>query len=263
MEVRSSRLYSKLLPLIQHMLLLSCMAIAGGTVDLKIIQHPPEANVSVGNQVVMMCSWNSSQIESVRVNWLKDGINIFSNKTGNYQDGRTKYTVEVNSSSLTIQSVSQNDSAFYLCEVFVEIPSVRKASGEGTILRVIDIPTKSDLVTWILVAISPIILIVFISLCYCFWRMKCSQRNDRYVYENSTAKKREAVKEKEDKRSQFYVNSTELRHNCQKTKDKPDNIYNNISVAQWRKHQTMKGMPKKALPSVIYQNNINHGKREY
>ncbi|XP_072112717.1 uncharacterized protein [Mobula birostris] len=207
----------------------------------------------------MMCSWDSNQIESVRVNWLKDNINIFSNKTGKYQYGRTKYIVEMNSSSLTILSVSQNDSAIYHCEVFVEIPSFRRARGEGTILNVIDIATETDFITWILVAVSPIILIVFIVLFYCFWRAKCSQRNDRYVYENSTAKKREAIKE-EDKRSQLYVNSSELRHNCQKTKDKSENIYKNISVAQWRKHQTMNRMPKKDLPSVIYQNNIKHGR---
>ncbi|XP_051889760.1 uncharacterized protein LOC127580395 [Pristis pectinata] len=222
---------------------------------------------------MMACSWNTSQIESVRVNWLKDSINIFTNIAGKHRDERAEYIVEMNYSSLTILNASLNDSALYLCEVFVEIPPpVRRARGKGTMLKVFErelrdmdlaspegIATKTNLITWILIAISPIILIVFIALCYCFWKVKCSQRNDNFVYENSTVLKK-AAKQKKEKSSQCCVNNSELRLDCQKTKEKSDNIYNNISVAQWRKHQTMNKMTKEDSPSVIYQNDIKFGK---
>lgn len=85
----------------------------------------------------MMCSWTNSHVESVRVNWLKERIGIFTNTSGEYIEGRRKYVVGTNYSSLTIHNARLNDSAMYYCEVLVEIPPpVRRRGGQGTMIHV-------------------------------------------------------------------------------------------------------------------------------
>ncbi|XP_069779858.1 uncharacterized protein [Narcine bancroftii] len=252
MELSCTCRYSKLLLVIQHMLLLSHVATADEKMGLNVSQHPPEVNVTEGGRAKMMCSWNINEIESVRVNWLKDNVNIFTNVKGEHRYERKVYIMERNYSTFTILGASLNDSALYHCEVFVEIPPpVVRARGEGTMLKVFVVDAQGNTMTWILVAISPIILVMIVVLCYYFWKVKCPQSNDNLVYENTSRIKKEAGKQKTEKRSQYYVDSSELWHEGWKSRDKPENIYKNISVAQCRKLQTMDKVLKKDSPSVI------------
>ncbi|XP_067838795.1 uncharacterized protein [Heptranchias perlo] len=285
MEVKSTSPHKRLLLIIQQILLLPHLATAGETEDFKVTQHPPAVNISEGDPVTMTCSWNTSQGESVRVDWLKDNISIFTkNGKGEYRPDKREYIIEGNYSNLIIPNTVLNDSGLYHCEVFVEIPPpVRRASGEGSLLLVFDkaneAQAKTDMIIWLLAAISPTMLIVIIAVCCCLRKAKnrrqngiisnlrrsfrlhaksvelteiqgkMSQTKASSVYENSSVIKKEAREQKKKRSSWFYVNSTELSLASQKIEDKSDNIYKNISDAQQGKHQSMNKVIEEKSPS--------------
>uniref|UniRef100_A0A4W3JXX6 Ig-like domain-containing protein n=1 Tax=Callorhinchus milii TaxID=7868 RepID=A0A4W3JXX6_CALMI len=111
---------------------------------LEVVQTPEKLWQEPGGSVTMVCKFNSSS-KDLRIEWNKHwpegsltvltAKNKMSKAFQTYQN-RTQHNFNSTFASLTISDVNPHDSGLYVCEVFIEIPSLHRDSGNGTSLQV-------------------------------------------------------------------------------------------------------------------------------
>ncbi|CAK6965282.1 basement membrane-specific heparan sulfate proteoglycan core protein-like [Scomber scombrus] len=116
------------------------------TGTLVVIQTP-HVSVTEGDPVNIDCWWTET-FERVRVNWLKNKIEI-KNEHINLPTIISKGSLQKetrNCSTLTISSITREDSDTYICKVSVEVPFFIEAKGNGTVITVLDRQSTETLV---------------------------------------------------------------------------------------------------------------------
>eukprot|EP00062_Callorhinchus_milii_P015728 gi/632966307/ref/XP_007899342.1/ PREDICTED: T-cell surface glycoprotein CD8 beta chain-like [Callorhinchus milii] len=123
---------------------------------LEVVQTPEKLWQEPGGSVTMVCKFNSSS-KDLRIEWNKHwpegsltvltAKNKMSKAFQTYQN-RTQHNFNSTFASLTISDVNPHDSGLYVCEVFIEIPSLHRDSGNGTSLQVYVLSTNTTTDSW-------------------------------------------------------------------------------------------------------------------
>lgn len=91
-----------------------------------------KVSVTEGETANITCCWTGT-FERVRVKWLKNQTEIIK---GNYTNLIQSQGSEKKCSYLHFSNIKTKDSGTYICEVIVEIPSLTKVNGKGTVITV-------------------------------------------------------------------------------------------------------------------------------
>ncbi|KAM9501654.1 uncharacterized protein Hap1MRO34_012830 [Clarias gariepinus] len=96
----------------------------GFCANFSVTQTPSAVTLRKGEQVHLTCSWNTT-ISRVKVKWFKD------NREMN-QTSKRPETKNIKDCEILVLNNADRDVGFYICEVTIDIPVLRKVNGTGT-----------------------------------------------------------------------------------------------------------------------------------
>lgn len=104
--------------------------LATGFSNLGVTQTPTNINLSIGDHAEITCMWEGAT-ERYRANWcFVSKENITKNISS--QLFSLSNTTHEHKDVFVIKSATVNDTGFYYCEIFIEIPYLKKLRGNGT-----------------------------------------------------------------------------------------------------------------------------------
>ncbi|XP_077335497.1 uncharacterized protein LOC143981503 [Lithobates pipiens] len=133
-----------------------------GVGTVSVIQGPPHLILSVGETANMSCDVINTEKTSIHLRyWYMNGSQDFLNDSSR---------VTVTSNSLTISSVTYNDSGLYICRV--RDTDLRLYNGTGTYLSITE-RSNTPIPYYYLYSLTALVLLLVVILC---WR--CSPRKE-------------------------------------------------------------------------------------
>ncbi|XP_063807453.1 uncharacterized protein LOC134998746 [Pseudophryne corroboree] len=179
--------------------------------NLIVTQAPKELHLYEGEPARITCNWTIEKETQIRVEWRRCHMSVtgaemttMSSLIWNIESAliptqsssnATTYIIANNTAMMAIDSVTENDSGLYICEIFIETPTYDHGKGNGTLLKVRDYVrhTVTDNIFGYMILLLIIPIMVTVYCCY-HNRKKKKELHLDHTYGNVTRKVPEAKK---------------------------------------------------------------------
>ncbi|XP_061524662.1 uncharacterized protein LOC133397601 isoform X2 [Phycodurus eques] len=174
--------------LLLNSLLLAChctLSSRSDATDMRVNQSPG-IDVLEGQTVIINCCWSGNHTR-IKVKWLKNSATYkdCSHPLQSWQKDAEKCV------SFELANISRENSGTYVCQVSTDIPLLKVASGNGTVVRVTDQRsngtaeggrTRSPLWVPLGISLASVALLLLIGLT-CFYKLK-QTKGVKVIYES-------------------------------------------------------------------------------
>ncbi|XP_038587564.1 leucine-rich repeats and immunoglobulin-like domains protein 1 isoform X1 [Micropterus salmoides] len=119
--------------LLSSLCALSSWSVSSGTL---VVTQSPDVSVMEGERVNITCCVTGG-FERMRISWLKKQIKTETFESKNYSQGSLRKESS-GCSDLIFINITREDAGRYTCRMTVEIPLLKEAEGNGTVITVTD-----------------------------------------------------------------------------------------------------------------------------